>query len=241
MPSLLVVLGARDVRQFALKPGETIIGRDDGATLLLPDTSVSRRHARIVVDGAAAVVEDLQSQNGTLFEDQKIERRRLRSKDALRIGKFQVVFLGDSPDDRFYKGRFVRYLPTWDPFALPQGRVSTEEVSTAAFSVEALKAMRRDPAIEHGRVVLAGDATRFWYPEDRKLTFGRDAMIPVEGFFAWGTVAEVWWDGKRHRVRQIGTFTKVRVNGTETRLAPLKPGDDVQIGGTRFRYEIGDD
>jgi hypothetical protein len=238
MPSLLVVLDSRDVRQFPLKPGETTIGRDDACTLLLPDTSVSRKHARVVLEGAAAVVEDLQSANGTLIDGQKVERKRLRSKDHLRIGKFQIVYLGDTPDDRFYKGRYVKYLPQWDPFAMPSGRAAMDVESTAAMSLDALKALQRDPAIEFGRIALTTDKQRFWYPEDRKLTFGKDAMIPVDGWFAWGTVAEVWWDGKRHRIRRTGTLTRVSVNGADVRLAPLKDGDDVRIGGSSFRYEI---
>jgi pSer/pThr/pTyr-binding forkhead associated (FHA) protein len=46
---------------------EIVIGRDESAAdACLPlDRYVSRRHARVRVDGAALILEDLQSRNGT--------------------------------------------------------------------------------------------------------------------------------------------------------------------------------
>lgn len=52
-------------RRIPLADGEHLIGRDPEADVLLDYSTVSRRHARLVVDEAGAVLEDLGSKNGT--------------------------------------------------------------------------------------------------------------------------------------------------------------------------------
>ncbi len=52
-------------RRVTLSTGINIIGRDRDADIRIDDPRVSRRHARIVVDGDSVGVEDLESKNGT--------------------------------------------------------------------------------------------------------------------------------------------------------------------------------
>jgi DNA-binding winged helix-turn-helix (wHTH) protein len=52
-------------RRIPLADGEHLIGRDPEADVLLDYSTVSRRHARLVVSEAGAVLEDLDSKNGT--------------------------------------------------------------------------------------------------------------------------------------------------------------------------------
>lgn len=68
-------------RRIPLREGETIAGRDEGCSIRLDEPSVSRRHARFVVDGDTVSVEDLQSTNGTL-----VNGRRRKGATALRAG-----------------------------------------------------------------------------------------------------------------------------------------------------------
>jgi pSer/pThr/pTyr-binding forkhead associated (FHA) protein len=54
---------------------------------------VSRHHARIVVDGTAARLEDLGSKNGTFLRNQRLEGSHpLRDGDAIRLGLVALVF-----------------------------------------------------------------------------------------------------------------------------------------------------
>lgn len=52
-------------RRVALGEGENVIGRDPSADVCLDAVAVSRRHARITVNGPDARLEDLDSKNGT--------------------------------------------------------------------------------------------------------------------------------------------------------------------------------
>jgi DNA-binding winged helix-turn-helix (wHTH) protein len=80
-------------REIALRPGENVIGRDDGAALWIDDSLVSRRHARILVDPTEAVLEDLGSKNGTLLNGRRIDSpEKLADEDLITIGPASVVF-----------------------------------------------------------------------------------------------------------------------------------------------------
>jgi DNA-binding winged helix-turn-helix (wHTH) protein len=52
-------------RVVPLAEGESVLGRDPGARVRIDVTGVSRRHARIVLRGGQATIEDLGSKNGT--------------------------------------------------------------------------------------------------------------------------------------------------------------------------------
>jgi DNA-binding winged helix-turn-helix (wHTH) protein len=80
-------------REIALRPGENVIGRDDAATLWIDDSLVSRRHARIVIDESGAVIEDLESKNGTQLNGRRIHSStKLADEDVIMIGPASIVF-----------------------------------------------------------------------------------------------------------------------------------------------------
>jgi DNA-binding winged helix-turn-helix (wHTH) protein len=80
-------------REIGLVEGENLIGRDQEAVVWLDDVSVSRHHARIVIDGSGASLEDLGSKNGTYVRGKKIRARvPLRDGDAVRLGSVALVF-----------------------------------------------------------------------------------------------------------------------------------------------------
>ncbi len=69
------------------------IGRTPESDLFLDDVTVSRRHARILVDASGYMIEDEGSLNGTYVNRRRIERHQLFDGDELQIGKFKLVFL----------------------------------------------------------------------------------------------------------------------------------------------------
>jgi DNA-binding winged helix-turn-helix (wHTH) protein len=80
-------------REIALGPGENLIGRTPDSVLFVDDFSVSRRHARIVIDASGAVIEDLGSKNGTLIRGRRVSgTRRLADKDPIQIGPAHLTF-----------------------------------------------------------------------------------------------------------------------------------------------------
>lgn len=80
-------------RRLPLIAGANDIGRDRDAAISLDAAESSRRHARIVVDGASAFLEDLNSKNGTLLNERLVSGSTpLADGDTIRIGSVVFVF-----------------------------------------------------------------------------------------------------------------------------------------------------
>lgn len=76
-----------------LDDGEHVIGRDSDVAVSLTSPTVSRHHAKIVVDGKIATLEDLGSKNGTYLRGVAVTAPMpLTDGDEIRIGAFQLTF-----------------------------------------------------------------------------------------------------------------------------------------------------
>ena len=69
-----------------LLPGDLTVGRASTCDVVLSDPMVSRRHARIRVEGDDIILEDLGSRNGTYVNGDRVEATELQSSDDIRIG-----------------------------------------------------------------------------------------------------------------------------------------------------------
>jgi hypothetical protein len=80
-------------REIALQEGENLLGRDPLAGILIDHTSVSRRHACMVISHDNVTIEDLGSKNGTCVRGRKIEASTsLSDGDEIRIGSLPMTF-----------------------------------------------------------------------------------------------------------------------------------------------------
>lgn len=80
-------------RRFPLASGENVIGRDRDAEVRLDMSTVSRRHARVIVSDHDAVLEDLGSKNGTSRANEHVRSATpLADGDLIGIGSLVVTF-----------------------------------------------------------------------------------------------------------------------------------------------------
>jgi DNA-binding winged helix-turn-helix (wHTH) protein len=87
-------------REIDLVEGENIVGRDADAIVRIDHPTVSRHHARIVVAGARASVEDLSSKNGSFLEGKPLRKpRALKSGNIVRFGSVLMTFRTYSPEE----------------------------------------------------------------------------------------------------------------------------------------------
>jgi len=100
MPHKLQVLQGSDAgREYSLVDREILLGRDAACQIVVDDRAASRRHARLVCQDNAYLIEDLQSTNQTYVDGQPISSRvRLRDKSQVRIGQTLFLFRSDLPD-----------------------------------------------------------------------------------------------------------------------------------------------
>jgi len=93
--TLRIAQGDGAERTFELV-SDVVLGRDKGADVVLTDPSgeVSRRHARIVIRGTEAVLEDLGSSNGTFVNGERLDGPyALRAGDMVELGGCTLEFV----------------------------------------------------------------------------------------------------------------------------------------------------
>ena len=80
-------------RIVPLATGENLVGRGPECVLRIPSGLASRQHARIVVTGERATLQDLGSKNGTLLGGRRVKGAvDLGDGDEIRIGPALLVF-----------------------------------------------------------------------------------------------------------------------------------------------------
>lgn len=115
---------------FPLPEGETILGRDDGCGICIPDGSLSKRHARLTRRGRRVSVQDLGSRNGTVVDGVPLtgdERRRILPGVRLECGKVALELLAARPEHRLVLLEDGAVSSVWDLIDQPLGLGSLPE------------------------------------------------------------------------------------------------------------------
>ncbi|HQN04015.1 MAG TPA: FHA domain-containing protein [Anaerolineaceae bacterium] len=91
---LVLSVGPNAGRFFPIVKADTIIGREAGDDIIIKDPEISRKHARIFLQGANYFIEDLGSTNGTSVNGARIQiASPLRVGDVIKLGeKTSLVF-----------------------------------------------------------------------------------------------------------------------------------------------------
>ena len=86
MPTLVLHPSDGEPFEVDLDEKDNSLGRSAGCDVVVDEDGVSRDHARIVVKGRRATIEDLESRNGTFVNGKRVERQELRDGDRIRLG-----------------------------------------------------------------------------------------------------------------------------------------------------------
>lgn len=153
-----------DVNQsIPLYVGEYTVGRDEVTTIRLPESSVSRVHARLIVDSKALTLIDLGSTNGSFVGAEKVLERRVFPGTEIRFGEYPVVLSttprlpDESPTGTRRSSRDV--VPPIHPLRPAQQRVLVLLLRKEAFSEKEIAArLKRAPDTIHNHVQRIYDA-----------------------------------------------------------------------------------
>ena len=80
-------------RRFPLSSGENIVGRDADVAVQLDGSTISRRHACVLVADTGVTLADLDSKNGTFRGDDRVSSPiPLADGDVIRLGSLVLTF-----------------------------------------------------------------------------------------------------------------------------------------------------
>jgi len=99
MSKFIIKFNGEVVDHIDIEQGDMKIGRRSGLEIHLDNLSVSGEHANVFSIGDDSFIEDLGSTNGTLVNNKKISKHHLKNGDVIVIGKHDLVFVSDSPND----------------------------------------------------------------------------------------------------------------------------------------------
>jgi len=114
---LLVIKGPEEGQIYQLKDEEVIIGRDTTCQVCFEDRTLSRQHARILVNGDNLTIEDLGSVNGVLVNGVRLSSSELKVDDRLTLGNVELL-LRPATDHTPQVERLSQPLPPGDETTL---------------------------------------------------------------------------------------------------------------------------
>lgn len=89
---LMAIAGPMAGTEFYLVDDVTTIGRIKGNTIVIPDASVSSRHAALKIDEMRYEIADLNSQNKVLVNGQQVHKVFLKDGDRIKLGDTEMQF-----------------------------------------------------------------------------------------------------------------------------------------------------
>jgi len=92
-PYLRVTLGS-EIKTFPVRPGLAYVGRSTLNDIVIPDATISQRHASLEYSRSGVFLKDLGSTNGTYVAGQQVKERWLSVQDSVQFGGVHCLFIG---------------------------------------------------------------------------------------------------------------------------------------------------
>jgi len=238
MPKLTLLLGRRTMQVYDFKQESIVVGRDDGADILIDNPSVSRRHAEICLDDQGRwIVRDLGSSNGTFLRDGRIEGPQvLALGDEIGFGKFSILFgkaVGDEPSPVPPPSTLSRPQPT---MAGGEGTMHIKPHEVKELLKDSDRQRRAQFTWEAG-----GQRGTHFFADDPAVLVGTDDVCDL-----------IVPKGPKHHLllinrasgcdaRYLAAFGSMSVGGRSTKRATLRDGDVLEVSGLTITYkgEVG--
>ena len=92
MATVMVIFGGQEQQTYTLDKPATVVGRDPTCEIQIDNLGISRSHCQFLKRGAAYVVQDMNSSNGTFVNGKKVAEHFLNDGDEVVIGKYALRF-----------------------------------------------------------------------------------------------------------------------------------------------------
>lgn len=138
MPKLIIRSETGESTSHDLVEETYTIGRSAENSIRLDDTSVSGRHAELVLVAENCYLKDLGSTNHTLVNGQAVKEVQLRAGDRIRFGKVEAFFEGET-------GRAAQPLPRLEEVGALPAESSARPADFANASPFQSRKTKKDP------------------------------------------------------------------------------------------------
>jgi pSer/pThr/pTyr-binding forkhead associated (FHA) protein len=261
MPKLVLLFEGRVLKETAVSLTAAVtIGRLPDNTIVIDNSAVSSRHARIAREGPQFVVDDLESTNGTFVNGDKITKRALRHGDTILIGKHKIFF--DRMGEAEFEGAELpgRDMPDFGGTVIldadqqqrllaaaqarMQARTAAHKVAVPA-PMEAPAAPappppRPKPTVVGRLHVLSGHTDLSEYRLDAsKAAIGRDddALVRLHGWFKPRLALEIARMGESYVATPVAGKTMINGQRLQGRRG-LVHGDVLEVAGLELEFRL---
>ena len=238
LPKLIIEQGPTTGQEIELVKDEFVIGRIEGNDLVIPEPSVSRRHARLIRQGAQVLLEDLGSSNGTFINGQRLSTPfPLKSGDTFTLGhatrlKFQTPPPPDSPHNAF---TLVGGRVAGSPAAANKTMMISNDYAPGLTIAQS--EMPPSPAGQAPQILISitGEAPQAYLLQGQHVSIGRgpdnDIVVPSKIVSSHHAVLD-WFDGIYYFSPLPDITNPVYYDGKPlTGPVALKGGSLLRIGG----------
>ena len=108
MPKVIVSIDGVVIKEVQLTKDRTTLGRRPYNDIVIDNLAVSGEHAVIQIADGEAVLEDLNSTNGTYINGKAIKKQPLQNNDSIEIGKYKIRFQSDQAGAGFDKTMVIK-------------------------------------------------------------------------------------------------------------------------------------
>lgn len=228
MPEIVVKYEDKVIERVVTQNKRITIGRTSNNDIVLDNKGVSRKHAEIEFGDGSALVIDNESLNGTFVNNRKINEEILKNNDRITIGKFNLIYHRDAPQDiklSDLDGTMV--LRTKKQKELLEKDRTEKEITAKA-----------------GCSVLLGEENtnvKQFYLDKPVITLGKSKYvnIKVKGLLISKIQAKITKEKDGHILMNLGRRGKTKVNGEEIQRYQLKNDDLIEVGKSVFRFIQG--
>ena len=136
MPKVIVSIDGVVIKEVQLTKDRTTLGRRPYNDIVIDNLAVSGEHAVIQIAEGEAILEDLNSTNGTYINGKAIKKQPLQNNDSIEIGKYKNRFHSDQTGAGFDKTMVIKPGGTAgigsSPAAAPAAAVADNAAGGAA-------------------------------------------------------------------------------------------------------------
>jgi predicted component of type VI protein secretion system len=227
MAKLLFFLDGQLLGEYLLDKPLLRIGRRRDNDIVIDNLMISSEHAQVMAIGQNALLQDLDSTNGTMVNGVRVKQHVLQHDDIIMLGRYQL-----------------RY---WDEAA--SGHHSSADAAAMTHEIDALGKFPRDSQSE-GKGALAERCSGRLYVISGP-DFGKDILLSHSVIHIGDPelpVAKILQNGRDYCIQPLSGVESVMVNGqalTDSVAGeagwPLQDHDLIAYGGVKMEFYLAAD